>query len=168
MRADRLFQEVCPLDPGITEPSLWVREIVISIFFLKRTDQSPKSWLFTRSSSFLKVWFVWSVRSPPAREAMLLGFSAGRSLTQSRYGDSISANPNALAVSKFHQLLLQNVLIQSAQLTGDKGQILPAALEGMLARRHLGFELSGFLCCSAAKSSPTPWTAAPRVSSEQS
>ena len=86
---------------------------------------------------------------------MLLGFSAGRSLTHSRYGDSISANLNTLAMLKFHQPLLQNVLIQSAQLTGDKGQILPGALEGMLARRHLGFEFSGFLCCSATKSPPT-------------
>lgn len=61
---------------------------------------------------------------------MLLGFSAGLSRTHSRRRDSISANLNVLAVLKFHQLLLQNVLIQPAQLTGGEGQILAGAPGG--------------------------------------
>ena len=58
---------------------------------------------------------------------MLLGFSAGLSLTHSRYRDSISANLNVPAVLKFHQLLLRNVLIQSSQLSGGAEQILTGA-----------------------------------------
>ena len=61
---------------------------------------------------------------------MLLGFSVGLSLTHSRYRDSISANLNVPAVLKFHQLLLQNVLIQSSQLSGGQEQVLTGAPGG--------------------------------------